>query len=213
MGRIKYYHDYDGYADMFRALDEEGSVKAELTVNTNAKHESNTLYPAKDPGWRKTTAPGMATHEGYGEQWAKDTRTEVGQTIPLFEHSSRNEGGTVEYMRTAQDSRSLALPMLGIAARTVMNERRMEMRPSDDLSDNSGRLVRRLNHNLGTQFSPETSNDLDFDDADDLKYRPKGTYGSETQVPDEEVEAGRRLGRSIARRPPMPIAYQQLRLF
>jgi hypothetical protein len=129
----------------------------------------------------------------------------------MFDHKSTTSEAVLHELYVAEDSRAITLPMIGVAARSTMNDRRQSLTPSSDLSSRSSRLVGRLNNNLGSQFSSSQNNRLTFA-ASRLQLDAAPLPPASTLIPQEEAEHGRALGRRLARRPSKPPEYEQLKL-
>jgi hypothetical protein len=167
-------------------------------------------------GVRGPEAGGDYRMDSYDEGWAQ-AQTKPGQTIPLFTHDSQKFPAKVDFLRTAEGSRALTGPLLGIANREAMN-RGEALTPSEDLSRHSAPMVARMNKALGTQFADQKTNDLDFgskwagSSAEDSIGNPDPDA---TAISDDEVNKGRSNFRNLlkAGRPVRDAGYSQMGLF
>lgn len=152
--------------------------------------------------------------EGYDDMWARHNSewggSEVDGQVPLFKHESQRHSAKVDYLRTTPGARALVGPLLGIAGREQMAKGEA-LTPSDDLSRHSGRMVEKLNKNLGTQFESGVMNDLTFQNQLSLGFADEFA----DSIPQSEVDAGRKTMRRVLRsgRPVRDAGYEQMSIF
>lgn len=166
-------------------------------------------YPAKNFDYR---ARQLAEFEG-----------EIPGQGKLFIHESSHPTSTVEYMMSTKGGRVANMTQLGIAARDTMQRHGRELRPSDDLSQHSSRLVEKLESRGIVKNRKQLSNTLNFESkpfgvSPDWGYGANGRTNALSQgqfelVPDADVQAGRQHVRDVFGGSKKRSDGEQLRMF
>lgn len=176
-------------------------ARASASVPVTHSYDSDSMRGVRGP---------QADHnymvQSYDKDWAAAS-TRPGETIPMFQHRSQRVPPRVDELYTLKGSQSLSVPLLGIAQRDSVRRGDGPLVPSTNLSEHSAPMVEKFNRNLGTQFRAERENAVTF---------PTEIYTDHMEglhdIMPNEVEAGRRLGRSALRRPKARQTGEQLRL-
>lgn len=124
----------------------------------------------------------------YDAAWA--SASEVGETIPLFEHSETAPYSMVNTLNSTEAARVPAMKMLAIADADTRKEYGRGLTPSGNLSPHSRRMLEHLEDVGATVVPPHTSNSQTFWNENQF------TYGGQP-LPKETVKAGGRRLREV----------------
>lgn len=140
----------------------------------------------------------------YDAAWA--SRTEPGETIPLFEREETAPHSTIETLAGTEAARVPAMTLLGIADVETQRDYGRSPISSASLSDHSRRLLQHLEDVRAATLPDHEVNNLTYWDEN-------RAVASGSPLPRDVVRAGRNRLRSVLRsgrrQPPQTTRYEQ----
>lgn len=142
----------------------------------------------------------------YTDNWANRYAFQDPQ-IPLFLHTPSEIRNEVTFLAGTKGARVPSMTMLGIADTDVRRDTGVGLTPSDDLSQHSLKLTKKMIRRGATQASSsmptDPTNHIPFWNTEEpsshLAFIGSYAHGLSEGVPEEEVTAGKQKVRQIAR--------------
>lgn len=187
--------------------DEEDDPEVVMTPASNANLQVKHRGARGSTQYRPEGDDYQASNFDYRARRLAEFSGEIPGQQAFFIHESSKPTSTVEYMMSTKGGRVANMTQLGMAARDTLLRHGRELRPSDDLSPHSTRLVNKLEEKGVTKNRKALSNSLGFEPKP-FPAEPLQGFGADGQsnrlsrgqfepVPDADVEGGRRMIRSV----------------
>lgn len=201
---------FDDYKLIKRTTNELGDVRHEqvgnLTVNRyRAEKEFVGLSPREmgggaeyDEDWYRDTATSTAVKQTVQHPRLGAYQQPVGRQGRLFEYMPPVAGvHKVDVLTGTRENRAANMVMLGMAENAARSEG-TSLKPSEDLSEHSSRLVKHLKGTGAVSEKAETgvTNEMQFSDAWSIGSH---AVAPSLHVPKEQVEAGRKTVRQVVK--------------